>query len=381
MNARHRSRHAAAALALIAGIALAGCSSAPKRPDPTPLGAVPPILQVAQAWHAELGAALPQTFSPVLAAGGVVVAAADGSVARFDATSGRELWRSRVPGGISAGVGSDGRFSAVVNARNQLASLGPQGQLLWLYQLPTSVITPPLVARGVIVVQGADQHLWAFDAADGKVLWDLELRAPALLLQHAGGLTLDGDVLLVGDALGRIDAVALSSGVLRWQTTLAHPRGSTEVERMVPVTGAPALADGAVCAQTFDATIACVDADGGALRWSVDAHGASAPSQNGNTLVATQGDGVVQAYAMADGKPLWHNDQLKYRGLSAPLLVGATVAVGDYQGYVSLLSAHDGALVGRFDTDGSAIRSPLLADGSTMIAVTARGGVYAYRPR
>ncbi len=381
MKVSHRSRHAAAALALIAGFALAGCSSAPKRPDPTPLGAVPPILQVAPVWHAELGSALPPTFSPVLAAGGVVVAGVDGSVARFDATNGRELWRSGVPGGISAGVGSDGRFSAVVNARNQLASLGPQGQLLWLYQLPTSVITPPLVARGVIVVQGADQKLWAFDAADGKVLWNLELRAPALLLQHAGGLTLDGDTLLVGDALGRIDAVALASGVLRWQTTLAHPRGSTEVERMVPVTGAPTLADGTVCARTFDATIACVDADGGALRWSANAHGASAPTQDGRTLVATQGDGVVQAYATADGKPLWHNDQLKYRGLSAPLLVGATVAVGDYQGYVSLLSAHDGSLVGRFDTDGSAIRSPLLADGNTMIAVTARGGVYAYRPR
>ncbi|OIQ80136.1 outer membrane protein assembly factor BamB [mine drainage metagenome] len=163
MNARHRSRHAAAALALIAGIALAGCSSAPKRPDPTPLGAVPPILQVAQAWHAELGAALPQTFSPVLAAGGVVVAAADGSVARFDATSGRELWRSRVPGGISAGVGSDGRFSAVVNARNQLASLGPQGQLLWLYQLPTSVITPPLMVEGVdvpVIESILDNNVW-----------------------------------------------------------------------------------------------------------------------------------------------------------------------------------------------------------------------------
>ena len=381
MSRVHRYRAASLALTLAAGAMLGACSSAPKRPDPTPLGAVPPILQVTQAWHAELGAALPSTFSPALAAGGVVVAGADGSVARFDAANGHTLWRARVPGGISAGVGSDGRFSAVVTASHQLASLGPQGQLLWLYQLPTSVLTPPLVARGIIVVQGADQHLWAFDAADGKVLWTLELRAPALLLQHAGGLSLDGDTLLVGDALGRIDAVALANGVLRWQTTLAHPRGSTEVERMVPVTGTPALAAGAVCARAFDATIACVDASAGTLRWSVDARGASAISQDGQTLVAAQGDGVVQAYTMADGKSLWRDTHLKYRGLSAPLLVGATVAVGDYQGYVSLLSAHDGSLVGRFDTDGSAIRSPLLADGNTMIAVTARGGVYAYRPR
>ena len=140
--------------ALAAGL-LGACSFAPKRPDPTPLGPVPPILQVTQVWHADVGP-VPATFAAVVVDGGVVVASADGRVTRLDASSGQVRWQSRLPGGISAGVGSDGHFTAVVNRANQLASLGPQGRLLWLYRLPTSVITPPLVARGVIVVQGAD---------------------------------------------------------------------------------------------------------------------------------------------------------------------------------------------------------------------------------
>ncbi len=376
----NRSLARTVAAAIVGAALLGACASAPKRPDPTPLGAVPPILQVKQAWSVQLDP-VPPTFGAALAAGGVVVASADGSVARIDVHDGRVLWRTRVAGGISAGVGSDGNFSAVVNSANQLVSLGPQGQVLWLYRLPTSVTTPPLVHRGIIVVQGADQRLWAFNAADGKQLWNLELRAPALLLQYPAGLTVDGGTVLAGDALGRIDAVSLDGGVLRWQTALAYPRGSTEVERMISVTGSPALAGGLVCARAFDATIGCVDTSSGALRWSVEAAGHTAVSLDASMLVAAQGNGVVQAYAAADGHPLWNNAQLKYRRLSAPLLIGATVAVGDYQGYVSLLSAHDGSLIGRFSTDGGAIRSPLLADGRTMIAVTAHGGVFAYRPQ
>ena len=38
-------------------LALAACSSAPKRPDPTPLGPVPSILRADLAWKAEVARA------------------------------------------------------------------------------------------------------------------------------------------------------------------------------------------------------------------------------------------------------------------------------------------------------------------------------------
>ncbi len=195
----------ALALASISALLLTSCASGPKRPDPTPLGPVASILQAKTAWHTRIGP-VPATFTTAVVAGGVVVASSDGTVERLVASSGREIWRSKIAGGISAGTGSDGTFTAVVNQRNQLVSLGPQGQVLWLYQLPTSVITSPLVMAGSIVVQGADQRLWALNAASGQLLWTAESRAPALLLQQASGITAQGDNLLVGTALGRIES-------------------------------------------------------------------------------------------------------------------------------------------------------------------------------
>jgi hypothetical protein len=72
---------------------------------------------------------------------------------------------------------------------------------------------------------------------------------------------------------------------------------------------------------------------------------------------------------------------LLHRGLSAPLAIGRSLAIGDAQGYVHLLARADGSLVNRFATDGTPIVEGPLAAGNTLIAVTRAGGVYAWRPQ
>ena len=371
-----------AGLAGVIGAAalLGACSSAPKLPDPTPLAPVPPILHVDTAWTAQVGA-VPATFQAAVASGHVVVASSNGDVLCLQASDGRTLWRSHVDGGISAGVGSDGLFSAVVDASNRVVALGPQGQVLWRYQLPTSVLTPPAVFGGIVVVQGADQHVWAFDAATGAKRWEDESTPPALLLQRGSGMVLRQGLVVMGDATGRVRALRLADGAPVWETVVARPRGVTEVERLVGITGAPSVAHGVVCARGYQAALGCLNLADGRLLWSAKADGYTAVSQNGDELVAAQADGVVQAYAVAGGKPLWHNDQLKWRKLCAPLLLGRTVAVGDLQGYVSFLDAKDGRIIGRASTDGSPIASTPVLAGNTLVVVTTKGGVYGFVPR
>lgn len=358
---------------------LGACASGSKRPDPTPLSPVANILTVKQAWAHRIGD-VPAWFETATLPGAVVVASADGQVMRLDTSTGQIAWSAKVSSGISAATGSDGTFTAVVDKNNGLVSIGPKGQLLWRYQLPTTVLTPPMVAGGRIIVQGADQRVLAFDAASGKSLWQADSRAASLLVQQAGGMVVRDGVVMVGTALGRIDAYSLADGLPRWQVTLARPRGVTEVERVVGITGQPTLLGSTICARAYQSTVGCVDADSGRLLWTRVADGYTALTMNDEEVVGTQADGDVQAYAAADGVPSWTNSQMKYRNLSAPLLVGRTVAVGDYQGYISFLSAKDGSIVGRVSTDGSAIQVAPVVVGKTMVVITAKGGVYGFVP-
>lgn len=377
---RHGDRLARRLAAVVLAAALAACASGSPPPTPTPLKPVANILTVKSVWTRQIGP-VPGWFRTAVVRDGVIVASRDGQLTRIDTASGHSVWTQSIKGGISAGVGSDGTFTAVVDQTNGLVSLGPKGQLLWRYQLPTSVLTAPLVVDGRIVVQGADQRLWAFDAANGKLLWQADNRAPALLVQQAGGLLAGPQgTVLVGTGLGRIDAYELANGLPRWQATLARPRGVTEVERVVGITGPMALHGDTVCARAFQSAVGCVDATTGRVLWTRDADGGSGVSVDARELVGTDSNGTVQAYALADGAPQWSNAELLWRSVSAPLLVGRTVVVGDYQGAVSFLSAKDGSIVGRVSTDGSAIQVPPVVVGKTLVVVTAKGGVYAYVP-
>jgi len=75
----------------------------------------------------------------------VAMASSDGQVLSLDVNTGREQWRANVGSKLSAGVGSDGRFAAVVTADNELVLLDG-GKSRWRERLPGRVITAPLVA-------------------------------------------------------------------------------------------------------------------------------------------------------------------------------------------------------------------------------------------
>jgi hypothetical protein len=56
------------------------------------------------------------------------------------------------------------------------------------------------------------------------------------------------------------------------------------------------------------------------------------------------------------------------------------VVIGDFSGFIHLLSREDGSLLNRLPTDGSAIAAAPVLAGNTLIAVTHNGGVYGFKP-
>jgi outer membrane protein assembly factor BamB len=73
-------------------------------------------------------------------------------------------------------------------------------------------------------------------------------------------------------------------------------------------------------------------------------------------------------------------EKLRYRGLSSPVVAGTTVVFGDVEGYLHFLSRDKGEPMLRLPTDGSAIAAPLVRSGQTLLAITAKGNAYAFRP-
>lgn len=363
--------------AIICVAILGGCFGGVTKPQPAELQPVAALVSARQSWSNRIG-----TVNFPLEAGvsgnSVAVAGGDGTVALLDADTGKDIWRASLNTAISAGVGSDGKVVAVVTRDNEVVAV-QDGRELWRQKLGAQAFTAPLVAGARVFVLAADRSVNAFDGQTGRKLWTQRRPNEPLVLRQSGVMLAVGDTLVVGLA-GRLVGIDPSSGSVRWEAPIASPRGINDVERLVDLVGRVSRVGDTVCARAFQASIGCVNAARGNLLWTKPASGAQGIDGDDRLLFGTEADGTVMALRRGDGERVWSTDRLRYRGLTAPLVAGRSIAIGDSAGFVHLLSREDGSLLNRLPTDGSAVSaSPVLA-GNTLIAVTHNGGVYGFKP-
>ena len=367
---------------LLAPVLLTGCSvmsyfSSPTKSLPAALQAVSGEVLAKQAWVSRVGA-INFPLNAAVVDGSVFVAGSDGSVAAIDTRTGADVWRANTGGSISAGVGSDGRVAAVVTQSNDVVAFSG-GRELWRQKINAQVYTSPFVAGGRVFVLAADRSVNAFDGQTGRKLWAQQRPSEPLVLKQSGVMLAVGDTLVVGLS-GRLAGLNPSNGTIRWEAPIASPRGVNDVERLVDLVGRVSRDGEVVCARAFQSAVGCVNAARGNLLWTKPANGSQGIHGDNSRLFGAEADGVVQAWNRADGERIWTSDALRYRNLTAPLVVGRSVAVGDFAGVIHLLSRENGSLLNRFTTDGSAIAAAPVLAGTTLIAVTRNGGIYGFVP-
>jgi outer membrane protein assembly factor BamB len=377
VNLKHLSLTAALrGLILFSLVAFLGACAGLDKPKPAELGPNPASIGVRQVWSAKVGAVgLPLDIN--VSGTSISVASSDGSVAVIDARTGKDVWRTNIGTPIAAGVGSDGKYVAVVTRTNELVAL-EAGRELWRQKIGSVSFTAPLVAGERIFVLSADRIVSAFDARSGRKLWGQSRPGEPLVLRQAGVIMAVGDTLVVGLS-GRLVGMNPLNGSTRWEASLAVSRGTNEVERLVDLVARVSREGDVVCARSFQTAVACVNAARGTVLWNKPASGSEGLQGDDRFVYGTESDGKVIAWRRADGERAWVTEKLKFRGLSAPLVVGRSVAVGDETGLLHFLSREDGSVLNRVTADGTAIAvAPVLA-GDTLVVVTSSGGIFGFK--
>ena len=370
--------HLAALTASAAVLALAGCAA--DKPKPTALEAVTPLIAGRQAWTARIDS-VGFPLAVAVRDGAFIVAGTDGTVLALEAQSGRELWRGQAGARLSAGVGSDGRFAAVVTRENELVVMD-KGAVRWRTRLASRTSTAPLVAGERVFVLGVDRVVHAFDVLDGRRLWSLQRPGEALTLSQPGVLSAYKNTLVAG-----IGAVMLgldpTTGSVRWEVAVTSPRGTNEVERLNDLVGPLLRVGDSLCARAFQTAVGCVavsGADRATLRWSRTAGGQQAVGGDADFVFGGDSTDRLSAWRSGGGELAWTNERMLFRGLSAPLSAGKTVMFGDVEGQVHFLAREDGKTLLRLTTDGSPVVAQPVLSGTTMLVVTRNGGLFAFRP-
>jgi len=366
-----------ATLALAAAL-LAACGS--DKPKPTPLEAVTAQIAGRQVWNARVDS-VQFPLSVAVRNGQFIVAGTGGTVLALDAATGREAWRGEAGAKLSAGVGSDGRRAAVVTIDNELVVLD-QGAKSWSTRLGSRTTTAPLVAGERVFVIGVDRAVHAFDAVDGRRLWTVQRPGEALTLSQPAVLAAHKNTLVAG--IGAVfTGIDPTTGSVRWEVPLTAPRGTNEVERLNDLVGPVLRLGDQFCARAFQTVVGCVaiaGPDRASLRWSRNAGGQQAIGGDADYIFGADGSDRLSAWKAGGGELAWSHERLLYRGLSAPLSAGRTVAFGDLEGQLHLLDRTDGKTLLRLPTDGSPVVAQPVLSGTTMLVVTRNGGLFAFRP-
>jgi outer membrane protein assembly factor BamB len=370
---------ALAALALL----VAACDKEKDVAPPAELVDFDPAVRIDKVWSVgtkDGDDVLRLGLRPAVEGDRVYAAGHGGDVRALELANGREVWRADTDLELSGGPAAGEGVVVVGGSGGELVAFDAgTGAKRWQVSTGGEVLTAPTVANGIVVVRTVDGRLRGLRASDGGEAWSYEQPVPRLTLRGNGAPVVDGDMVFAGLDNGKVVALSLTTGDLLWTTTVAPSHGRTEIERLVDIDSPVRILGDDVFVVGYQGRVAMLARDTGQLWWGRDLSSNRGLVGDGDTLYVTTSESSVVALRRRDGTPVWTQDAMLRRGLTAPALSGDTLVVGDFEGYLHWLDAQTGELLARGKTGGGRMSNAPVVAGDLLLLETDAGEVQAWR--
>ncbi|HKS13705.1 MAG TPA: outer membrane protein assembly factor BamB [Pseudomonas sp.] len=376
-------KHAAVlALAILA----AGCSSNSKKElPPAELTKFTEEVALKKLWSRSIGDGQGETFNmlvPAVENDRIYAADVTGVVMSLDRNNGDVAWKKDLELPVSGAVGVGYGMVMLGTIKGDVIALDAStGEERWRSKVTSEVLAPPATNGDVVVVQTQDDRVIGLDAATGDRRWIYESTPAVLTLRGTGAPIVTNRLAVAGLSTGKVVALDTQNGVPVWETRVAIPQGRSELERVVDIDGGLLLSGGVLYVSSYQGRVAGLDLESGRVLWQRDASSYTGVAQGFGNVYVSLASGTVESVDERSSSALWSNDQLARRQLSAPEVFSSYVAVGDYEGYLHLLSQVDGRFVGRERIDSDGLRARPLVVGDTIYVFGNSGKLEALTAR
>jgi outer membrane protein assembly factor BamB len=302
---------------------------------------------------------------PYVYNGQLFVADRKGRVMALDAETGKKDWEVKTEAAISGGPGvGSGVVLVGTSDAEVLALSADDGSLLWKAGVSSEVLSVPQVDIDKVIVQTADGNITALTLDSGEQLWTHDRSVPVLTLRGTSTPAVESGLVVAGFANGKLVGLSAEKGFPVWEVSIAIPQGRSEIDRLVDIDGDPIIVGGVIYVTTYQGNIAVIEAETGNQGWQRDMSSHVGLGVDFSQVYVTDDESNVWALSRSSGASEWRLDELLNRKLTAPEPIEDYVAVGDFEGYVHLLSRYDGHIAARAKVDSKGIlEKPLARDG------------------
>ena len=308
--------------------------------------------------------------------GQIVTASRGGELSGFN-SAGERVWSINVDDQITGGVSVDALSqTAIVSTRGGkvMAFDSTTGAKRWQQQLSGSVLTPALITNNRVVLSANDGFLHGLSLQTGQSVWQFATQVPAISVRGSAAPTLlDNETALLATADGRLHAITVDNGLPLWSRRVGVGAGSSEVERMSDVDGKPIVDKNQLFAISYSGQLLGIDLASRQVMFVNEIASLKSLAVNTQQVIATSLDGKVVAYDRNSGETLWESDELAYRDLTNPVMIGNYIAIGDFDGVVHLFDPATGSIVSRVETKGALTN--LQVQGSRLMTQSTSGQV------
>jgi outer membrane protein assembly factor BamB len=340
-----------------------------------------PEVQVDVLWKERVGVGADEQslrLLPAIANGKVIAADRNGLVQARDMNTGALRWEIETGVNFSGGPGV-GRGSVVLGSNNaEVVAINPEdGSVLWKTNVSSEILSIPAIANNVVIVRTTDGAMFALDEKTGHKVWNYESSIPALSVRGSSSPVIVENNVISGNDSGKLVALRLSDGKFVWETSIAIPKGRSEVERLVDVDVDPIASGGNIYIASYHGGVAAISETDGEVLWrNEDVSSYAGMASDYHYLYLSDSESHVWQLDQHNGSSLWKQKDLHQRKLTAPVAYGSYVVVADFEGYVHWLSSTDGRQLGRVQiTDGPIDAKPVVVDNT--VYVYAKDGTLA----
>ena len=349
---------------------------------PMALSDITETVKIKKLWSVGVGDGQGDGFyrlQPAISGEVIYAASADGEVVAVDRKRGKTLWEVDLDLSLSGGVGVYKDVLLLGSSEGLVLKLDANtGEQLWTTMLTGEILSPPQANGKVVVAQTYNGKLQGLDFATGQLLWTYNSKVPVLTLRGTSVPIIENNRVYAGFASGRVLAFDAQTGSIVWDGRVAIPQGRSEIERIVDVDGTMELAGNELYAVSYQGSVVAIDVESGRKIWQQKASSFSGVSLGFGNVYAADEDGTLNAF-MRNGEGVrWSQGALGYRQLSRPTPVGSYVTVGDFEGYLHVLSQVDGDFVGRVRVDSDGVRADMLSEDGILYVFANDGELVAY---
>ncbi|MCP1727325.1 outer membrane protein assembly factor BamB [Natronospira proteinivora] len=369
-------------LLLLAAFLLAACAQPDAIEDPRELERFEARYDVDTAWSTRARGRAERLYlglRPTFDGERVYTAGHAGRLTARNPENGRRIWRMDLDAPLAGGP-AVGQGMVLVGALDgRLFALdADDGELLWSTQVGGEILTAPAISRGYIVVKTSDGHVRGLSADDGGEVWSRSEDVPSLQMRGGVDPIIRGSRVIVGFANGQVRAFGVRDGESQWAQSVGIAAGRNELEQIADIAPVMGASDSVVYAASASDRMAAISLSGG-QRWQRDLGSLSGLAMDEEMIYLTDRHSEVHALNRNGGASVWVQDALRARQMTAPVVFGDTIVVGDLDGYLHFLDADSGDLVARERVSRKRINTAPVVAGDKLLVQDGDGRVRAYR--